>query len=290
MHADESQYEIRNAEKADCTENGYTGDVFCSICGQKVKDGTIISSFGHQWDAGRVTQEPTADTNGVKTYTCERCGVTKTESIPAVSEPTDDTETPGGGTTTPGGGSQPGGTGTTPGSQNGGASGTGADGQGNHTSGNTGSQQNTLRANAIARNSATGETCRIIQPGQTVEYLTAPNKKTVTVPDTIVINGVRHKVTSIGNNAFKNNKKLKSVVIGKNITKIGKKAFFGCQNLKKITIKTTKLKAKTVGAKAFTKAGSKNYGKLTVKVPKKSLKSYRKILKKKGLSGRAKIR
>lgn len=290
MHADESQYEIRNAKKADCTENGYTGDVFCSICGQKVKDGTIIAPFGHQWDAGRVTQEPTADTNGVKTYTCERCGVTKTESIPAVSEPTDDTETPGGGTTTPGSGSQPGGTGTTPGSQNGGASGTGADGQGNHISGNTGSQQNTLRANAIARNSATGETCRIIQPGQTVEYLTAPNKKTVTVPDTIVINGVRHKVTSIANNAFKNNKKLKSVVIGKNITKIGKKAFFGCQNLKKITIKTTKLKTKTVGAKAFTKAGSKNYNKLTVKVPKKCKKTYPKILKKKGLSGRAKIR
>lgn len=290
MHADESQYEIRNAKKADCTEDGYTGDVFCSICGQKVKDGTIIAPFGHQWDAGRVTQEPTADTDGVKTYTCERCGVTKTESIPAVSEPTDDTETPGGGTTTPGGGSQPGGTGTTPGSQNGGASGTGAGGQGSHTSGNTGSQQNTLRANAIARNSATGETCRIIQPGQTVEYLTAPNKKTVTVPDTIVINGVRHKVTSIANNAFKNNKKLKSVVIGKNITKIGKKAFFGCQNLKKITIKTTKLKAKTVGAKAFTKAGSKNYNKLTVKVPKKCKKTYPKILKKKGLSGRAKIR
>ena len=277
MHADESQYEIRNAKKADCTEDGYTGDVFCSICGQKVKDGTIIAPFGHQWDAGRVTQEPTADTDGVKTYTCERCGVTKTESIPAVSEPTDDTETPGGGTTTPGGGSQPGGTGTTPGSQNGGASGTGAGGQGSHTSGNTGSQQNTLRANAIARNSATGETCRIIQPGQTVEYLTAPNKKTVTVPDTIVINGVRHKVTSIANNAFKNNKKLKSVVIGKNITKIGKKAFFGCQNLKKITIKTTKLKAKTVGAKAFTKAGSKNYNKLTVKVPKKCKKLTRRF-------------
>ena len=110
------------------------------------------------------------------------------------------------------------------------------------------------------------------------------------MPDTIVINGVRHKVTSIANNAFKNNKKLKSVVIGKNITKIGKKAFFGCQNLKKITIKTTKLKAKTVGAKAFTKAGSKNYNKLTVKVPKKCKKTYPKILKKKGLFGRAKIR
>ena len=291
MHADESQYEIRNAEKADCTEDGYTGDVYCSICGQKVKDGTIIESFGHQWDAGRVTQEPTADNDGVRTYTCERCGVTKTESIPAVSAPpTDDMETPGDGTTTPGGGSQPGGTGNTPGSQNGGASETGAGGQGNHTSGNVGSQQNTLRANAIVRNATTGETCRIIQPGQTVEYLVAPNKKTVTVPDTIVISGVRHKVTSIANNAFKNNKKMKSIVIGKNITKIGKKAFFGCQNLKKITIKTTKLKTKTVGAKAFTKAGSKNYGKLTVKVPKKCLKSYRKILTKRGLSGRAKIR
>ena len=36
----------------------------------------------HDWDAGEVTTEPTEETEGVKTYTCEVCEGTKTESIP----------------------------------------------------------------------------------------------------------------------------------------------------------------------------------------------------------------
>lgn len=147
-------------------------------------------------------------------------------------------------------------------------------------------------AGAVIQNPSTGDTYKVISQGRTVEYRGSANqnKKTVNVPDTVVVDGIRYQVTSIANNVFKNNKKLTSVVIGRNVTKIGKKAFFGCQKLKKVTIKTTKLKTKTVGAKAFTKAGSKNYSKLTVKVPKKCKKTYPKILKKRGLSGKAKIR
>lgn len=147
-------------------------------------------------------------------------------------------------------------------------------------------------AGAVIQNPSTGDTYKVISQGRTVEYRGSANqnKKTVNVPDTIVVDGIRYQVTSIANNVFKNNKKLTSVVIGRNVTKIGKKAFFGCQKLKKVTIKTTKLKTKTVGAKAFTKAGSKNYSKLTVKVPKKCKKTYPKILRKKGLSSRAKIK
>lgn len=54
--------------------------------------------------------------------------------------------------------------------------------------------------------------------------------------------------------------------------------------------KTKLLKKNTVGSKAFTKAGSKNYKKLKVKVPKKKLKLYKKILRKKGLSKKTKTR
>ena len=36
----------------------------------------------HTWDSGVVTTEPTATTDGVKTYTCTVCGATKTEVIP----------------------------------------------------------------------------------------------------------------------------------------------------------------------------------------------------------------
>ena len=38
----------------------------------------------HVWDAGKVTTEPTCTAAGVKTYTCSKCGNTKTEEIPAL--------------------------------------------------------------------------------------------------------------------------------------------------------------------------------------------------------------
>ena len=37
----------------------------------------------HQWDDGVVTTEPTCTQDGVRTYTCQRCGATRTEAIPA---------------------------------------------------------------------------------------------------------------------------------------------------------------------------------------------------------------
>ena len=39
----------------------------------------------HVWDNGKVTKEPTETETGVKTFTCTRCGETKTETIPALS-------------------------------------------------------------------------------------------------------------------------------------------------------------------------------------------------------------
>ena len=69
---------------------------------------------------------------------------------------------------------------------------------------------------------------------------------------------------------------------------IGKQAFYGCKNLKSITIKSTNLTAKSVGAKAFTKAGSKNYKKLVVKVPKNKKKVYVKIAEEKRIEFQSK--
>ena len=290
-HTDESKREIRNTKEAKCTENGYTGDVYCTVCGEKVEDGTVIPATGHRWDDGEVTKEATADSDGVMTYTCQNCGAERTERIPATGKPTDDTgqgNNPGqGGNTGPSdsGNQVNGGT-------NGSSSGNTAGGSSQTSDSKQQASSGAAPAGAVIENPSTGDTYKVISQGRTVEYRGSANsnKKTVNVPDTVVVDGVRYQVTSIANNAFKNNKKLTSVVIGRNVTKIGKKAFFGCQKLKKVTIKTTKLKTKTVGAKAFTKAGSKNYSKLTVKVPKKCKKTYPKILKKRGLSGKAKIR
>ncbi len=122
----------------------------------------------------------------------------------------------------------------------------------------------------------------------TVEYK-APKKgakNTVTVPDTVTIDGIKYNVTTIAANAFKNNKKITKIVIGKNIAGIGKNAFRGCKKLKRITIKTTKLTSKNVKKGAFKGIPKKT----VIQVPKKSLKSYKKLFPKKGLNKKIKIK
>ena len=95
-----------------------------------------------------------------------------------------------------------------------------------------------------------------------------------------------YKVTSIAKNAFKNNKKLKTVTVGKNVSKMGANVFTGCKKLKTITIKSTKLTAKTLSKSTFkgiTKA-------TTIKVPKKKLSAYKKLFKSRGLSSKIKVK
>lgn len=110
--------------------------------------------------------------------------------------------------------------------------------------------------------------------------------KKVTIPGKASIQGVRYRVVAIEKNALKNCKKLKRVKIGKNVKKIGKKAFYGCKSLKKLEIRTKKLTAKKVKKKAF----GKTYKKMTVKVPKKRLKRYKKLFRKRGIKKKAKFK
>ena len=62
-------------------------------------------------------------------------------------------------------------------------------------------------------------------------WKTILQKLSVRIPDTVKVNGITCKVTAISANAFKNNKSLKSVTIGRNVTVIGTNAFYGCRNL-----------------------------------------------------------
>ena len=82
------------AKDATCTEPGNIEYWTCERCGKIFSDAeatteitladTVISALGHAWDEGVVTTEPTCTTEGVKTFTCTRCGETRTETIEAL--------------------------------------------------------------------------------------------------------------------------------------------------------------------------------------------------------------
>ena len=111
------------------------------------------------------------------------------------------------------------------------------------------------------------------------------NVKKVSIPATITVKGIKYQVTAVSKDAFKNNKKVTQVTIDKNVNNIGKNAFYGCKNLKKVIIKTTKLTKKTVGKNAFKGI----HKKATIKVPKKKLDVYKKLLKNAGISKSVKV-
>lgn len=115
-------------------------------------------------------------------------------------------------------------------------------------------------------------------PELTVTGIKNSSDKTISVPATVKLNGVTYKVTSIAQGAYKNDKSVTKVIIGKNIKSIGKEAFKGCKKLKRIEIKSTKLKASSV-QKNWLKGTKKN---LVIKVPKKKYAAYKKFLTKCG--------
>ena len=86
----------------------------------------------------------------------------------------------------------------------------------------------------------------------TVVGLTASGSKKskITIPATVTKGQSIFKVTAIDKKAFYNNKKLKNVVIGLNVTSIGANSFQKCKNLKSIQFLNKKA-PKTVGKNAF---------------------------------------
>ena len=122
----------------------------------------------------------------------------------------------------------------------------------------------------------------------TVEYKasTAVVGGNVKIKDTVKVLGVTYKVTSIASNAFKNNNKVTSVTLGKNVKKIGKNAFNNCKSLKTITIKSAKLSIADVKKGAFSGIAKK----VTIKVPKDCYSVYKALLRSKGLSKKVKFK
>ena len=145
--------------------------------------------------------------------------------------------------------------------------------------------------------------------GQTAEVAGARKDLTrIVIGNQVNINGQTVKITSIAAAAFQNQKKVASAVIGKHVESVGKNAFAGCTKLASVTFQGTKLKQ--LGAKAFyqckklkkmtfqtkaLKTVGKNalkgtHAKLVIKVPKKKLGAYKKLLSGKGQSKKTKIK
>ncbi|MDE6626907.1 MAG: leucine-rich repeat domain-containing protein [Lachnospiraceae bacterium] len=239
----EHQYEEISRTDANCTESG-TILYECRICGVCCSEELELTD--HVWVKGDVTAA-TEQAQGYTIYTCSMCGETEQRDyVDYVASGGENSENVG------------------------------------KTEEGIGQMDNPIsdtESVAIGTQLTSGAANYIVtevdEKGGMVAYTASKKaKKTVVIPDTVVYNGVTYKVTSIEANAFKNNKKLESVTIGKNIKKIGKNAFSGCKNLKKITIKSTVLK--TVGKNAI-----KNiHKKAVIKCPKKQLKKYKKLFKK----------
>ena len=58
----------------------------------------------------------------------------------------------------------------------------------------------------------------------------------VDIPSSVTYNGIKYKVTSIGQYAFNNCSRLTSVTIPNSVTSIGEEAFYDCRRLKAVTI------------------------------------------------------
>ena len=230
----------------------------CTRCDSKIDVTEIPASGKHTWNNGVITKPATIAEEGVKTYTCTICGVTRTETIAKLPMPTV-TPVP---TATP-----------TPAI----------------TSAPTVTPTPSVSVGTKITDKKTGNIYKVTSSrssSQTVAFIGNKVKTSVIIPTTIKIKGATYKVTEISTNAFKNNRKLKKVVIGQNIVRIGKNAFYGCKKLTSITIKSSRLTLKNIGKNAFKNTSPK----ATVKVPKKQKALYNQILKKRGLNKKAKVK
>ena len=100
---------------------------------------------------------------------------------------------------------------------------------------------------------------------------------TVFIPKKIKYKGNEMIVTSIEEDGFSYMERLRKVVIYADIVKIGNDAFKGAVKFDRFVIRTTKLKK--AGKNIFKNTSKK----MIIEVPKKSLSSYKKLFKNKGV-------
>ena len=305
------KYTLKGDKAPTCTKSG-TGHTECSICGDVMSTGVYVKELGHKWNPGRVTRKPTYTATGVKTFTCTVCKATKTGSIAKlattdISKKTSKITVSGIENKIYNGKVH---------TQKSLVVKAGAktlrlnkDYTVTYSKNKAVGKASVIICGKNAYSGKITKTFAIVKAAKGKTYTVGKFKYTITgakadgtgtvaiagttysrsdkkfvsltIADTVVIGDVRFKITSVSANAFSRYTMLTSVVIGKNVTSIGSNAFVSCKNLKKMTIKSAKLKS--VGAKAF----SGTYSKITFAVPRNKATAYKKLIKKGSPSAKA---
>lgn len=305
------KYTLKGEKAPTCTKAG-TGHTECSVCGDVMSTGVCVKELGHKWNSGRVTKKPTYTAAGVRTYTCTVCKAAKTASIAKlattdISKNTSKITVSGienkiyngkvhtqkslvvkaGAKTLRLNKDY-----TVTYSKN------KAVGKASVIIRGKNAYSGKITKTFTIVKAAKGKTYTVGKFRYTITGAKADGTGTVaiagttysrsdkkfaslTIADTVIIGDVRFKITSVSANAFSRYTALKNATIGNNVTSIGSNAFLSCKNLKKMTIKSAKLKS--VGAKAF----SGTYSKITFAVPRNKATAYKKLIKKGSPSAKA---
>ena len=289
--------ELVGAKESTCTTAGYSGDEVCKHCHEVIKKGHELALAQHQWGEWNITTPASCTHEGEETRQCKKCQKAESRTLTKTAHNTEIVGAKAPSCTSEGY------TGdevckdchatikkgntlaktahqwsswkttTNPGYAS----------EGEQTRQCSQCHQTETRKlnklplpKAGTKYTVGGNQYIVLKAGLTVRFSKAnPKAKTVTIPNTIKVNGISYKVTEVGANAFKNNKKVKKVTIGANVVKIANKAFNKCPSLRNVIIKTTLLTKKTASKKCF----SKVHKKMVIKVPKKVKKSYAKTFK-----------
>ena len=289
--------ELVGAKESTCTTAGYSGDEVCKHCHEVIKKGHELALAQHQWGEWNITTPASCTHEGEETRQCKKCQKAESRTLTKTAHNTEIVGAKAPSCTSEGY------TGdevckdchatikkgntlaktahqwsswkttTNPGYAS----------EGEQTRQCSQCHQTETRKlnklplpKAGTKYTVGGNQYTVRKAGLSVRFSKAnPKAKTVTIPNTIKVNGINYKVAEVGANAFKNNKKVKKVTIGANVVKIANKAFNKCPSLRNVIIKTTLLTKKTASKKCF----SKVHKKMVIKVPKKVKKSYAKTFK-----------
>ena len=264
------------AVAATCGTAGKTEGSHCSVCGKELKKQEVIPAKGHFFDDGVIEKPATQYEEGLKVYTCSNCGLTRTEVIAKL--PVTEQEKP----SNPGAGDAEKTEPEKPKAEQ-------------PKREEAKSTENKVPVGSVLVEEKTGGVYKVLRvSGGTgeVQYMKPTGtSSTAVVPDTVTINGISYRVTEICDNAFKGNKNLRKVVIGRYVKRIGKNAFANCKRLQSVTMgsavtviddkaffKCTSLKKITIpgqivkiGKKAF--FGAKKLKTITIKTKKLTMKT-----------------